>query len=164
MGDLIKIKSGRDYVEEPVKRAEWTAYAAANGLTGDWRRAYRYGMTPVELHAMYIRQDGRCYLCRDPLPATLAKVAIDHDHACCGPGGSCGACVRGIACGPCNRLIAGANDDPRRLRVIADNLEAAHRQLGRRYAAKALNYSGPIPALVSRDGRRRAPANPATGG
>ena len=119
------------------KREDWKAYAAANGLSGDWARARKYGMKPKELHALYLRQDARCYLCGDPLQPDLTKCHIDHDHSCCGPGGSCGICVRGIACASCNRLIGEAKDDPRRLRVIADNLEAANRMLGRRYIAAA---------------------------
>lgn len=121
-----------------MTRADWKEYAKANGLSGDWARAHKYGMKPKELHAVYLEQDARCYLCRDPLPANLTKTAVDHDHSCCGLGGSCGLCVRGLACLPCNRLIALAQDDPQRLRRIADNLEAAHRMLGRRYASAAL--------------------------
>ena len=121
-----------------MTRRQWKEYAAANSLTGDWTgRAHRYSMKARELHTLYLQQDGRCYLCRDPLPANLAKTAVDHDHACCGPGGSCGVCVRGIACAPCNWLISLAKDDPRRLHRIADNLDAANRELGRRYVAVA---------------------------
>jgi hypothetical protein len=130
------IAPGARYVEVAMTRAEWKQYAAANGLTGDWvGRACRYGMTARDLHALYLRQDGRCYLCGDPLPTNLAKAVVEHDHSCCGGGTSCGQCVRGIACAPCNRLIAAANDDPDRLRRIADNLEAANRMLGKRYGA-----------------------------
>jgi hypothetical protein len=130
-------RPGARYVEIVVTNAEWKAYAAANGLTGNWTRGRRYGLTPQQLHALYLQQDARCYLCGDPLPANLAKCHIDHDHSCCGPGVSCGICVRGIACASCNRLIGEAKDDPRRLRLIADNLEAANRMLGRRYATLA---------------------------
>lgn len=120
-----------------LRGVRWKQYAAEHGLSGDWRRARNYGMSRYELHTLYLQQDGRCYLCGDPLPTNLAKTVIEHDHSCCGLGGSCGQCVRGIACSPCNRLIAAANDDPDRLRRIADNLEAANRMLGRRYAALA---------------------------
>lgn len=133
------IVSGAEAVRTALRAADWRAYAAANGLSGDWSRARRYGLSPKELHALYLEQDGCCYLCGDPLPKDLAKAAIDHDHSCCtgmrvGPSGnkaSCGKCVRGISCGACNRLIASAQDDPDRLRRIADNLEAANRRVGR---------------------------------
>lgn len=89
------------------------------------RRDRRYGMAPGEWDARYEAQGGACYLCGDPLPADRSKVATDHDHSCCPGTGSCGACVRGLACVPCNTLIARASDDPRRLRRIADRLEQA---------------------------------------
>jgi hypothetical protein len=118
------------------KRVTWKQYAADNGLSGDWTRARLYGMEPQGMHAIYLKQDGCCYLCGDPLSPDLGKVHIEHDHACCPSparlgGGkiSCGKCVRGIACSPCNRLIAAANDDPYRLRRIADNLEGANHRV-----------------------------------
>jgi hypothetical protein len=120
--------------------ADWKAYAAANGISGSWSRASRYSMSRRELHALYLEQDGRCYLCGDPLPRDLRKTAVDHDHSCCPgpdpePGSgyvtSCGRCVRGIACSACNQLIALARDDPDRLRRIADNLEVANRYVDR---------------------------------
>lgn len=129
------IAPGARYVELAMRTTAWREYAAANGLTGDWSRARRYSMSPQALHALYLKQCGCCYLCDDPLPSDLARAAIDHDHSCC-PGAqayiiSCGRCVRGIACLPCNRLIGGAQDDPGRLRRIADNLEAANSRIGR---------------------------------
>lgn len=129
------IRSGAEIVTTALRAAEWRAYAAANGLAGDWRRARRYGLSPKELHALYLNQGGCCYLCGDPLPKDLSRAAIDHDHTCCprrsGNKVSCGKCVRGISCSPCNRLIACAQDDPDRLRRVADNLEIANRRVGR---------------------------------
>lgn len=111
----------RERVPVPVK-----------GLSGNWSRARRYSMGPQDLHALYLKQNGLCYLCWDPLPENLVKAAIDHDHACCPGTTSCGKCVRGIACSSCNRLIGIARDDPYRLRRIADNLEAANSRVGAR--------------------------------
>jgi hypothetical protein len=114
-----------------ISIARWRKYAALHDLTGPWvARAHRYGMEAEDLHGMYLRQGGRCYLCNDPLLAILGKFAIDHDHKCCpGAGRSCGRCVRGIACPPCNKLIGAAQDDPDRLRRVADNLEAVTHRL-----------------------------------
>lgn len=127
--------TGAEAVKRALRGAEWRAYAAANGLSGNWRRARRYSMSPQELHALYVEQGGRCYLCGDPLAKDLTQTTVDHDHACCPSPPtyrtSCGKCVRGISCDPCNRLIACAQDDPDRLRRIADNLEAANRRVGR---------------------------------
>lgn len=113
------------------KTVEWREYAEANDLVaGRWlARAHTHGMTPWELHALYLRQDGRCYLCDDPLHPDLAAADVDHDHACCPASRSCGRCVRGIACSDCNRLIGFGHDNPARIRRAADNLEAAMRRL-----------------------------------
>lgn len=141
-----RIATGADFVRSAKRGADWRAYATAHGLSGDWRRARRYGLSPRELHALYLKQEGSCYLCGDPLPKNLTRSAVDHDHTCC-PGQnaeatsthkvSCGKCVRGIACNACNRLIASAQDDPDRLRRIADNLEAANLRVGREERIRA---------------------------
>ena len=133
------ITNGAEAVRTALRAADWRAYAAANGLSGDWRRARRYGLSPKELHALYLEQGGCCYLCGDPLPKNLTRAVVEHDHTCCpGPAAvasgyktSCGKCVRGISCSPCNQVIASAQDDPGRLRRIADNLETANRRVGR---------------------------------
>lgn len=72
-------------------------------------------------------QGGRCYLCGDELPPLDSKIPpfIEHDHACCTTRLGCPICRRGICCATCNRLIGMANDDPERLRRIADNLKRA---------------------------------------
>jgi hypothetical protein len=93
------------------------------------RRNHRYSMTDGEWDSLFIAQCGCCYLCGDPLPEDPAFVATDHDHSCCPGSRSCGRCVRGLACVPCNTLIARANDDPERLLRIAVNLERAQASL-----------------------------------
>jgi hypothetical protein len=72
-------------------------------------------------------QDGKCYLCGDPLDRNKFKgIHLDHDHSCCRLGRSCEKCRRGLACMSCNNLIGLAKDDPDRLRHIASNLEIAN--------------------------------------
>ena len=73
--------------------------------------------------AMWDAQDGRCYLCGEPMDA--GRVRIDHDHSCCAPNTSCRICRRGLAHHRCNIAIGMADDDPAKLRRLADALEAA---------------------------------------
>lgn len=91
-----------------------------------WRLAKFHGMTPGDFDAMVTAQDGRCYLCEEPLQLGVrTRVNIDHDWRCCPSGKSCAFCRRGLACKRCNLLIGRVSDDPELLRRIADNLEAA---------------------------------------
>ena len=83
--------------------------------------------------AMWAAQDGKCYLCGDMM--IPEKEDIDHDHSCCPRGKSCRVCRRGLAHHRCNVIIGWAQDDPTRLRRIADNLEVAQRAFRQRKAA-----------------------------
>lgn len=85
-------------------------------------RAVRHGKQIDDwVAATWEQQDGKCYLCGDPLPSNR-HAAIEHDHTCCPPRRSCPYCRRGLACAPCNTIIGLAGDDPERLRRIAANL------------------------------------------
>lgn len=85
---------------------------------------HAHGIRPEELISLREKQDGCCYLCRREL-GTGRHVHLDHDHAHCAGERSCRVCQRGLACDRCNKLIGLADDDPARLRLIADNLEEA---------------------------------------
>ena len=89
-----------------------------------------HGMFPEDWETMLAAQDGCCYLCGDPLPDDPAKIAIDHDHRCCGPRRSCPACRRGLTHRACNQLIGLAAEDPARLHRIADKLAEAQQRTG----------------------------------
>jgi hypothetical protein len=103
----------------------------------------RYRMTPEQRAEMIAAQEGNCYLCGEPLDLkNPRKVHIDHDHACCRGATSCGTCVRGIACDPCNRGIGYFGNDPERMRRVADNLEMANRQIRESRPVKGTDKSG----------------------
>jgi predicted nucleic acid-binding Zn ribbon protein len=92
----------------------------------DWRVLFK---------SLWEAQDGKCYLCGDPLqPDAYRAIHLDHDHSCCKLGRSCAICRRGLACKPCNVLIGHAHDDPVRLHRIADNLEKANAAVAQRMA------------------------------
>jgi Recombination endonuclease VII len=90
---------------------------------------HRYGLDRDGYAALLAAQDACCYLCGEPLDLdNLRTIHVDHDHSCCRGNRSCGHCIRGLACEPCNKGIGAFGDDPERMRRVADNLEMANRQ------------------------------------
>lgn len=81
------------------------------------RVATVYGLTDGAYWALYEAQDGRCAICRRAQGNPTGRkgkrnLAVDHDHSCCAGKTSCGKCVRGLVCGPCNDVLAHFRDDP----------------------------------------------------
>lgn len=105
-------------------------------LAAAGRRVERtYGLTPDEYDRLYAHQGRRCAICRRATGAVTRKgqrrLAVDHDHTCCPGPTSCGRCVRGLLCGPCNDVLAHARDAPD-------------------YFHRALNYLREWPSLAAR--------------
>jgi hypothetical protein len=71
-----------------------------------------YSLTPEQYDALYAAQGGRCAICRRGKGTARKRLAVDHDHACCVGPTSCGKCVRGLVCGPCNDVLSHFRDDP----------------------------------------------------
>jgi hypothetical protein len=65
-----------------------------------------YSITGDEYQALYESQGGVCFICRRATGASK-RLSVDHDHQCCDGPISCGKCVRGLLCGPCNRGVIG---------------------------------------------------------
>jgi hypothetical protein len=65
--------------------------------------ANRYHFTTTQ--AMRYLTATRCDCCGERFPLKYGKpvIHVDHDHRCCDKPGSCGACVTGFVCEPCNR-------------------------------------------------------------
>lgn len=68
------------------------------------RVALVYNLAPGEYAALLAEQLGTCAICTRATGRTK-RLAVDHDHACCAGPTSCGRCVRGLLCGPCNQLL-----------------------------------------------------------
>lgn len=70
----------------------------------------QYGLTIEDYEGMIWLQDNRCAMCDKTFNENISP-AVDHDHACCYKPyeqrnkNTCGKCVRGIVCGPCNRSL-----------------------------------------------------------
>lgn len=65
-----------------------------------WRERM-YQLTTKAYEAKFAHQGGRCAI----RGCLNTPRAVDHDHACCPGTRTCGACVRGILCGPCNTRL-----------------------------------------------------------
>jgi hypothetical protein len=127
-------KTYREANREKVRSSERARRAANRTQMRDQTLKSRHGMTPSMWAAMWEAQDGRCYLCQEPM--TPESADVDHDHTCCAPPRSCSNCRRGLAHKPCNTAIGILNDDPDLMRKIAANLEAVLGPVRDRIAAK----------------------------
>ena len=61
--------------------------------------------------ALWLKQNGLCALCNNPLD--YAESCLDHDHDCCDMPvrQACGHCDRGVLHSGCNTLLGFAYDD-----------------------------------------------------
>jgi hypothetical protein len=73
-----------------------------------WYQAYKlssYGLTRDGFDRLLERQRYACGMCRKPFEGQQT-ICIDHDHSCCpDEKRSCGKCVRGLLCLPCNTAL-----------------------------------------------------------
>lgn len=82
--------------------------AEARKKSGYHLRA-KYKLSIEQFEAMILSQRGLCAICKQP--PKNDRFAVDHDHACCpGAWGTCGKCVRGLLCIPCNGRLASVED------------------------------------------------------
>ena len=84
-----------------------------------WRQ---YHITQEQYDAMLEAQNWGCAICGG-VNSNGKALAVDHDHRC-GPGKkSCGKCVRGLLCIPCNLAIGRFKDSPHLLRRAIEYIE-----------------------------------------
>ena len=74
---------------------------------------YKYGLTQEQWNAKFGLQDHQCACCgtKDP----VKSWCVDHAHSCCPGQRSCGKCLRGIVCHPCNTMLGMARDTIKKL-------------------------------------------------
>lgn len=79
----------------------------------------KYGWTPEDYDRHLAEQGGVCAACGSDDPGKRYKhFHVDHDHSCCSGKKSCGKCIRGLLCGPCN-IAAGHIESSRFLAVFS---------------------------------------------
>lgn len=69
-----------------------------------------YNITGEQYQAILDAQGGKCAICQRATGRTKA-LSVDHDHACCDLPTSCGECVRGLLCSPCNKYLGYIRDE-----------------------------------------------------
>jgi hypothetical protein len=79
-----------------------------------------YGISRTEWEWLRDAQHGVCALCAEP---GAKRLAIDHDHACCGRERACKKCIRGMLCSVCNRLLGHVVVKPALAARFSDYLE-----------------------------------------
>lgn len=82
-----------------------------------------YNLTPEQYRALV----DACYKNRQGEPLCMMgcgrkATQVDHDHKCCKGAYSCGKCVRGLLCGPCNTTLGRMRDRPELFRNMAQYL------------------------------------------
>jgi hypothetical protein len=82
---------------------------------------HKYGLTREQYDALLEQQLGLCAICYSPPKGR--EFDVDHDHRCCPGIRSCGKCIRGLLCSPCNRAVGYFRDDPVLMRRAITYLE-----------------------------------------
>jgi hypothetical protein len=99
-GEQLRLKRRQKYATNPD--AAWIAWLKQG-----------YGLSLDRYQALLAAQNGKCANlgCKSETPK---RFHVDHNHACCPGRRSCGKCVRGLLCGPCNTAAG----------LLKDNQEA----------------------------------------
>jgi hypothetical protein len=86
--------------------------------------AHAHGTTVAKLLELQGSDAPECAAC-----GSTADLKVDHDHACCPAGQSCGQCVRGYLCHECN-TAEGLLKTPDRAMALAAYMQRIARQEG----------------------------------
>jgi len=81
-----------------------------------------YNLTPEQWETLFQSQDRCCLICKRG-EDIVDRWCVDHNHLCCPGRISCGKCVRGILCLPCNRAIGLLGDDVQRVSNAVEYLK-----------------------------------------
>lgn len=96
-----------------------------------WHRKHKFvrlGITETQFNELLEGQDYRCAICR--MPFRGKRVCVDHDHTCCPKqikqtAKTCGKCIRGLLCVPCNTGLGFLEDWPEQISTYLASPPAA---------------------------------------
>ncbi len=81
------------------------------------RLGAKFGIDMLRYNSIKAVQGGTCAICGpwSGRNGNSKALAVDHDHACTrghAPDIGCDACVRGLLCSDCNRMLGRLGDNP----------------------------------------------------
>ena len=123
-GEFSKNRQSRDGLNRHCKRCTREQYISNSDKINARHRDARYGLLAGAWEALFESQGRRCAICGSASPRGRGW-ATDHDHACCPGRKTCGKCIRGILCVPCNAGLGIFQDNPETLRSALEYLKAA---------------------------------------
>lgn len=88
------------------------------------RTINNYGITVDQFHELLEKQNYSCRICGLKDSTYRVRLSIDHDHSCCPGRKSCGKCIRGLLCHPCNMALGSAKDDIEILQKMINYLKS----------------------------------------
>ena len=95
-------KNWRDKNIEKIREYQRTRYAENSRPQKSASMKYKYGITYDDYESILAKQGNGCAICGTPEPGGRGKFHVDHDHFCCPTDKTCGECIRGLLCSPCN--------------------------------------------------------------
>lgn len=88
-----------------------------------WQLKRYYGITSEEFDTMLENQGYACAACGSKDSRWAKGWCVDHNHTCCESTPTCGKCVRGILCMPCNMAAGVMKDNIRDLLALVEYLK-----------------------------------------
>lgn len=88
------------------------------------RKLIDFNLSKDKIEELKLSQDFKCRGCGITEEKLGARLSIDHDHKCCpGKNKSCGKCIRGLLCSPCNVALGILGDDYDTLLSLAEYIK-----------------------------------------
>lgn len=109
------------WMTKPTRRMSYCKACRARVDRGNKLKSL-YGITLEQYELLLRLQEGSCAICNTP-PEPGKNLVVDHDHACCPGGRSCGRCLRGLLCHSCNLSIGTMRDSTLLMLSAIDYIE-----------------------------------------